>query len=121
MRPCPSLNQRRGLTLATDKANAPGPGLGTGDAMRDASSQDTTTQQCNERERTCVPHVLNPDVCAGSEEEPLYGNKEVTDDVRRHRHAHEEHGKSLQNTNKNNGQYRLYAPKERASGKKVEL
>lgn len=30
---------------------------------------------------TCMPHVLNPDVGAGCEEEPLYWNEEQADDI----------------------------------------
>ncbi len=31
--------------------------------------------------RTCVPYILNPDVGAGREEEPVYGDEQVADHV----------------------------------------
>lgn len=42
-----------------------------------------------------MPDVLNPDVCACSEEEPLNGYKQVADDIRCDGDAHKEYRESL--------------------------
>lgn len=42
-----------------------------------------------------MPDVLDPYVGTGGEEQPLDGDEEETDDVRRERHAHEEDGERL--------------------------
>ena len=46
-----------------------------------------------------MPDVLHPDVRAGGKKEPLNGDEEIADHVRRHRDTHEEYRKCLQHTN----------------------
>lgn len=42
-----------------------------------------------------MPYILNPNVCAGCEEEPLDWDEEVADDVRSDGHTHKEDGECL--------------------------
>ena len=44
---------------------------------------------------TCMPHILDPDICAGCKEEPLDWDEEVTYHIGGDRYTHKEHGEGL--------------------------
>jgi len=50
---------------------------------------------------TCLPYILDPNVSAGSEEEPLHRNQQVARNVWCDCHANKEYWKRLQHHNKN--------------------
>lgn len=51
---------------------------------------------------TCMPHVLYPDIRAGSEEQPLLGDEQEADDVWRECDTHKEHRKRLWDKRRDN-------------------